>query len=134
MEELARGLERTVTQDIHIIRQPSPSRDIATSTSADRGPVSIIRDTLPTIQFSSSHAEFHLLSQQQKQPHHNYDDENEEDEELGGEDDDDDDDDEIVSEICLEDSPHPSTQPKSLRPKLPPIPDLRFEQSYLKQL
>ena len=114
MEESAKSLVQTAVQDSHFIRNPSPSRDIAPSTSADRAPVSIVRDALPSIQFSSSRADLHHLSQH----HHERDD----------------DDDETVSEISLEDSPHPSSRPKPRRPNLPPIPDLRFEQSYLKQL
>ena len=114
MEEAAKSLAQTVLQDSHIIHHPSPSRDIAPSTSADRAPVSIVRDALPPIQFSSSRADLHRLSQ-----HHH---EQEED------------DDETVSEVSLEDSPHPTSERKPRRPNLPPIPDLRFEQSYLKQL
>jgi hypothetical protein len=46
----------------------------------------------------------------------------------------DDNDDRTASEISLEDSPQPLSRQKPRRPNLPPIPDLRFEQSYLKQL
>lgn len=113
MEEAARNLAQTTVQDSHIIRHPSPSLDIALQTSADRPLVSIVRDALPSIQFSSSRANLHHLSQR----HHSEDE----------------DDDETASEISLEDSPHPSPS-KPRRPNLPPIPDLRFEQSYLKQL
>jgi Autophagy receptor ATG43 len=114
MEEAARSLAQTTVQDRHIICHPSPSRDIVPPTSADRPLVSIVRDALPSIQFSSSRANLHHLSQR----HHSEDE----------------DDDETVSEISLEDSPHPSSSSKPRRPNLPPIPDLRFEQSYLKQL
>lgn len=114
MEEAVKSLAQTAVQDSHIIHHPLPSRDIAPSTSADRAPVSIVRDALPPIQFSSSRAELHCLSQ-----HHH---------EQG------EDDDETVSEVSLEDSPHPPSERKHRRPILPPIPDLRFEQSYLKQL
>ena len=114
MEEAVKSLAQTAIQDSHIIHHPHLSRDIAPSTSADRAPVSIVRDALPPIQFSSSRAKLHRLSQ-----HHH---------EQG------EDDDETVSEVSLEDSPHPPSERKPRRPTLPPIPDLRFEQSYLKQL
>jgi hypothetical protein len=119
MEEIAKTLAETVVQDGHIIRHPSPSRDIAPSTSAEHAPVSVVRDSLPSIQFSSSHADLHRLSQQRSRRHRH-------EEDLG--------DDETVSEISLEDSPGPASTPKPSRPPLPPIPDLRFEQSYLKGL
>jgi len=124
MEEVAKSLAETAVQDSHIIRHPSPSRDIAPSTSADHAPVSIVRDSLPSIQFSSSHADLHRLSQyqQHQQPSHHR---------LGEEDIADD---ETASEISLEDSPGPTSASKPQRPPRPPIPDLRFEQSYLKGL
>src|ERR1700694_1211480 len=108
MEDAAKVLAQTAVQDSHIIRSPSPSRDIAPSTSADRPPVTLVRDALPSIQFSSS-SNLHLLSQ------------------LGDHDDD------TVSEVSLDESTH-DVSPKRQRPQLPPIPDLRFEQAYLKQL
>jgi hypothetical protein len=120
MEDVAKTLAQTAVQDSHIIRHPSPSRDIAPATSADRPPVSIARDALPSIQFSSSRANLHALSKPHPSEH----------------DIDDDDQEEITSELSLEeDSPAPSSPPpKRQRPPLPPIPDLRFEQAYLKQL
>ena len=118
MEDVAKSLAQTAVQDSHIIRHPSPSRDIAPATSADRPPVTIVRDTLPSIQFSSSRANLHELSQQSPEEDIN-----------------DIEDEEILSELSLEDSPAPSSPPKRRqRPPLPPIPDLRFEQAYLKQL
>jgi hypothetical protein len=114
MEEAAKTLAQTALQDGHIIRNPSPSKDIAPATSADKPPVSIaLRGHLPSIQFSSSHADLHRLSQRE-----------EEDEEI----------EETASEISLEESPHVIEPTKPRRQNLPPIPDLRFEQSYLKQL
>jgi hypothetical protein len=122
MEEIAKSLAETAVQDSHIIQHPSPSGDIAPSTSADHAPISLLRDSLPSIQFSSSHADLHRLSQHQQQQsrHHRHE------QDLGA--------DETVSEISLEDSPGPTSPPKPTRPPLPPIPDLRFEQSYLKGL
>jgi hypothetical protein len=114
MEDAATSLAQTAAQDSHIIGHPSPSWDIAPAIAADRAP-SIVRDALPSIQFSSSRAELLRLSQH---PHKQEDD----------------DDDETVSEISLEDPPHPPSERKPRRQNLPPIPDLRFEQSYLKQL
>jgi hypothetical protein len=114
MEEAAKTLAQTAVQDSHIIRHPSPSRDIAPATSADRPPVSIVRDALPSIQFSSSRTNLHQLSKHIIAA----------DEEA----------DDAASEISLDDTPHPRSAPKRQRPQLPPIPDLRFEQSYLKQL
>jgi len=119
MEDVVKTLAETAVQDSHIIRHPSPPRDIAPSTSADHAPVSIVRDSLPSIQFSSSHADLHRLSQPQPR-HHRLE------EDIG--------DDETVSEISLEDSPPPTSKPKPQLPPRPPIPDLRFEQSYLKGL
>ena len=117
MEEAAKTLAQTAIQDSHVIRNPSPSRDIAPPTSADKPPVSIsLRHHLPSIQFSSSHANLHRLSQQQEE---------EVIEEI---------EDESASEISVEESPHADDPSKARRPPLPPIPDLRFEQAYLKQL
>ena len=111
MEEAAKTLAQTAVQDSHIIRHPSPSRDIAPATSADRPPVHVaVRNLLPSIQFSSSHADLHRLSKQEE-----------------------DIEDETASEISLDESPHP-VEPRKTRRPLPPIPDLRFEQAYLKQL
>lgn len=111
MEE---AFEQTAVQDSHITHQPSLSRDSVPSASGDRAPASIVRDALPSIQFSSSHPDLHRLTQQ----HH------EEDTDV----------DDTDTEITLETSPHPLSPRKSQRSKLPPLPDLRFEQSYLKQL
>ena len=114
MEEAAKTLAQTAIQDSHIIRNPSPSRDIAPPTSADRPPMSIsLRDHLPSIQFSSSRANLHRLSQ-------------EDNEEI---------DEETASEISSEEAHHAIEQQKPRRQNIrPPIPDLRFEQAYLKQL
>jgi hypothetical protein len=109
MEDAAKVLAQTAVQDSHIIRNPSPTRDIAPSTSADQRPITVIRDALPSIQFSSS-SNLHMLSQLRADA-----------------------DEDTVSEVSLEDSTH-DISPKPRRPQLPPIPDLRFEQSYLKQL
>ena len=120
MEEVAKTLAETAVQDSHIIRNPSPSRDIAPSTSADHAPISILRDSLPSIQFSSSRVDLHRLTQPQPSRHHRPGEGIEHDE--------------TASEISLEDSPRPASPPKARRPPRPPIPDLRFEQSYLKGL
>lgn len=121
MEEVAKSLAQTAVQDSHIIHHPSPSRDIAPATSADRPPISILRDALPSIQFSSSRVDLHQLAQTSP-----IDDITEDEDEDSNQ--------EIVSQLSLEDSPAPSSPAKRLRPPLPPIPDLRFEQAYLKQL
>lgn len=119
MGDVTKTLVQTAVQDSHIIRHPSPSRDIAPATSADRPPVSIIRDALPSIQFSSSRVNLHELTQ--KSPVDDIDEHEHEQEEM-------------VSQLSHDDSPAPSSPPKRQRPPLPPIPDLRFEQAYLKQL
>jgi hypothetical protein len=92
----------------------SPSHGATSSASAGQTPVSIIRDALPSVQFSSSRIGLHQFSRS-----HQSEDEDNEDEET-------------TSEALLQDTPHHSR--KSRRPRLPPIPDLRFEQSYLKQI
>jgi len=116
MEEAAKIFAETAIQDSHIIRHPSPSRDVAPSTSADQQPVTIPRRAFPSIQFSSSRADLNRLAQQV------------EEEEA----------EETESEISLDESAHRHhhrhRRPKPRRPPLPPLPDLRFEQSYLKQL
>jgi len=118
MEATTRIIAQAAVQDSHIVHDPSPSRDVAPSTSADRPPISIFHEGLPSMQFASSRSALYLLSQQRQQAPSE----------------DDQDDDSASSRTSDEDARHPQSPPKSRRRHLPPIPDLRFEQSYLKQL
>jgi len=116
MEEAVKTFAQTAIQDSHIIHHPSPSRDVAPSTSADQQPITVPRRAFPSIQFSSSRADLNRLAQQVEA----------------------DEVEETASEISLDESAHRHhhrhPRPKPRRPQLPPLPDLRFEQAYLKQL
>lgn len=109
MEEVAKTIAETTFRESQLIRNHSPSADPVPSTSADRVSITINRNNLPSIQFASSRANLQELSRQQE------------------------DEDESESEISVEDSPR-SSPARYRRPPLPAIPDLRFEQSYLRQL
>ncbi|CAK7242223.1 MAG: hypothetical protein STHCBS139747_003704 [Sporothrix thermara] len=125
-------------QTAHIVHDPSIERDMAPSTAADvREPVVV-----------DSASEYKLRRQQQQQAAQALDEDPLELDPLDDEDDDDDDDDDDDEDD--EDSPYSVIRPwdpatdraghgrlsRQPRPhqQLPPLPDLRFEQSYLRSI
>jgi Autophagy receptor ATG43 len=109
MEEIARTFAQTASHDLSVHRNSSPTREV--SSAGRPSPIHIVRHALPSIQFSSSRANLAQLSHPGP-------------------------DDDLPSEEEDEDSRHHHRRGRRRpqRPPLPVIPDLRFEQAYLKQL
>ncbi|KAI9837493.1 MAG: hypothetical protein M1819_007141 [Sarea resinae] len=106
-------------QSASLNRSPSPAHDMNPSTAASRKePV-----TLSSPSYAPHDRQGHAVSEE------------EEEEEIEGiELDEDDEEEELEEEMGVDDIPVSVLEARPRRPGLPPLPDLRFEQSYLKSI